>query len=96
MPSVEEQKVDRDARRFSKPLVSEIELYNKEKVAVGRQNKDLYERLKKDTDCSRQTYEMRFGGTLAKQVDYFHEELVRALAQNDPSLLGSDYPGPSV
>lgn len=96
MPSEEEQKVHHDARRFSKLLVSEIELYNKEKVAAGRQNKDLYERLKKNIDRSRQTYEMRFGGTVAKQLDYFHDELVRALAQNDPLRLGSDYPGPSV
>jgi hypothetical protein len=96
MPSEEEQKVHHDARRFSRLLVSEIELYNKEQVAEGRKKKDLYQRLKKDIDRSRQTYEMRYGNTAAKQADYFHEELVRVLAQNDPSLLGSDYPGPSV
>ena len=96
MPGEEEQKVHRAARRFSKLLVSEIELYNKEKVAEGRKNKDLYQRLKKDIDRSRQTYEERFGKTGTQQVDYFHEELVRALARNDPSLLGSDYPGPLV
>jgi hypothetical protein len=94
--SEEEQKVHRDAQRFSRLLVSEIELYNKEKVAEGRKNKDLYQRLKKDIDRSRQTYDKRFGNTVIKQVDYFHEELVRALARNDPSLLGSDYPGPSA
>ena len=94
--SEEEQKVHRDAQRFSRLLVSEIELYNKEKVAEGRKNKDLYQRLKKDIDRSRQTYEKRFGNTVTIQVDYFHEELVRALAGNDYSLLGSDYPGPSV
>jgi hypothetical protein len=94
--SEEGQKVHRDAQRFSKLLVSEIELYNKGKVVEGRKNRDLYQRLKKDIDRSRQTYEKRFGNTVVKPIDYFHEELVRALAENDPSLLGSDYPGPSV
>ncbi len=91
-----DQKVHKDARRFAKLLISEIELYNKTKVADGRKNKDLYVRLKKDIDRSRQTYEKRFVKTLPKQFDYFHDELVRTLAGNEPSLLGSDYPGPSV
>jgi len=90
----EEERVHRDAKRFSKLLVSEIELYNRSSVEEGRRNKDLYQRLKKDIDRSRETYEKRFGCTVAKQVDYFHEELVRTLAQNDPALLGPDYPGP--
>lgn len=94
--SEEEQKGHRDAKRFAKLLVSEIELYNKAKVTDGRKNKDLYKRLKADIDRSRQTYEKRFGKTVGKQYDYFYEELVKTLAGNDSSLLGSDYPGPSV
>ena len=91
-----DQKIHRDAKRFAKLLVSEIELYNKAKVADGRKSKDVYKRLKSDIDRSRQTYEKRFGKTLAKQFDYFHDELVRTLASNDPAVLGSDYPGPSA
>jgi hypothetical protein len=94
--SEEEQKTHRDAKRFAKLLVSEIELYNKAKVAEGRKNSDLYKRLKSDIDRSRQTYEKRFGKTLGKQYDYFHEELVRTLAGSESSLLGSEYPGPTV
>ena len=45
---------------------------------------------------SRQTFEQRFGKAVAKQFDYFHYELVRTLVGNDPSLLGSDYSGPSA
>ncbi len=91
-----EEKVHRDAKRFSRLLVSEIELYNKTKVAEGRKNRDLYSRLKTDIERSRQTYQKRFGNTAARQFDYFHEELVRTLAQGDPSLLGPDYPGPTM
>jgi hypothetical protein len=91
-----EQKTHKDAKRFAKLLISEIELYNKAKVADGRKNKDLYKRLKSDIDRSRQTFEKRFSKSVGKQFDYFHEELVRALAGNDASALGSDYPGPTA
>jgi hypothetical protein len=91
-----EQKLHKDARRFAKLLVSEIELYNKSKVADGRKNGDLYKRLKSDIDRSRQTFEKRFGKSLDKQFDYFHDELVKTLAANDPTVLGPDYPGPSA
>ncbi len=91
-----QKKVHKDARRFAKILVADIELYNKAKLAEGRKNKDLYKRLKLDIDRSRQTFEQRFGKTAGKQFDYFHDELVRTLAGNDASLLGSGYPGPSV
>ena len=91
-----EQKLHKDAKRFAKLLVSEIELYNKGKVADGRQNKDLYARLKADIDRSRQTFDKRFGKVLGKETDHFHEELVRILAANDSSLLGPDYPGPAA
>lgn len=94
--SEEELKIHRDAQRFSKLLVAEIELYNKREVEDGRRNKDLYQRLKKDIDRSRETYEKRFANTVANQVDYLHEELVRRLADDDSALLGSGYPGPSV
>lgn len=91
-----EQKVHEDAKRFAKLLVSEIELYNKMKVADGRKNKDLYLRLKSDIDRSRQTFEKRFAKTLGKEFNYFHDELVRTLAANDSTLLGPEYPGPSA
>ena len=91
-----EQKIHKDARRFAKLLVSEIELYNKAKVADGRKNKDVYKRLKTDIDRSRQTFDKRFGKTLGKEFDYFHDELVRILAASDSTALGPEYPGPSA
>jgi hypothetical protein len=94
--SEDEQKAHRDAKRFAKLLVSEIDLYNKAKAQDGRKNSDLYKRLKSDIDRSRQTYEKRFGKTVGKQYDYFHEELVRILASGDAAVLGPDYPGPTV
>lgn len=94
--SEEEQKFQKDAKRFAKLLVSEIDLYNKSKVADGRKNKDLYKRLKSDIERSRLTFQKRFSKPVGPPVDYFHEELIRSLANNDSSLMGPEYPGPSA
>ena len=94
--SEEEQKYHKDAKRFAKLLVSEIDLYNKTKVADGRKNKDLYKRLKSDIERSRLTFQKRFAKTVGKQFDYFHEEIIRTLANNDASLMGPEYPGSSA
>jgi hypothetical protein len=95
-PVGEEEKAHNDARRFARLLVSEIKLYNEQKVAEGRRGGDLYDRLKEDIDRSRQMYEKRVTPNVAARFDYFYDELVSTLAEGDPSKLGSDCPGPSV
>lgn len=95
-PSQNDEKLHNDARRFARLLVSEIKLYNEQKVAEGRSHKDLYDRLKDDIDRSRQMYDKRVSPMVATKFDYFYDEMVNTLAEGDPSKLGSDYPGPSV
>ena len=92
----EDEKAHNDARRFARLLVSEIKLYNEQKVAEGRRGGDLYYRLKEDIDRSRQMYEKRVTSNVAARFDYFYDELVSTLAEGDPSKLGSDCPGPTV
>ncbi|HYL97857.1 MAG TPA: hypothetical protein VEZ90_02800 [Blastocatellia bacterium] len=94
--NVEEEKQHNDARRFARLLVSEIKLYNEQKVVEGRSNRDLYDRLKEDIDRSRQMYEKRISPNVATKFDYFYDELVNTLAEGDPAKLGSDFPGPTV
>ena len=94
--SGDEEKAHNDARRFARLLVSEIKLYNEQKVGDGRRTGDLYDRLKEDIDRSRQMYEKRVTPSVAAKFDYFYDELVSTLAEGDPSKLGSDCPGPSV
>ena len=79
------------ARRFAKLLVDEIKLYNKDAVEVGRQKSDLYDRLREPIDKSRASYEKRWGKTIT-DVDYFREELVRNLAENNVAVLGNNFP----
>ena len=92
----EEEKLHSDAKRFARLLVSEIKLYNEQRVTDGRRNHDLYTRLKKDIERSREMYERRVSPTVAKRADYFHQELIRILGDNDPTALGSAYPGSRV
>jgi len=93
---LEEEKRHADAKRFARLLVSEIKLYNEHHVIEGRGNRDLYLRLKRDIDRSREMYEKRISPIVSQKIDYFHDEIIRILGDNDPSTLGSDYPGPRV
>ena len=89
----EDQEVHKKAKRFAKLLVDEIKLYNQAKVSEGRQKRDLYDRLKEDIEKSRSTYEKRYGQTPAASGDYFNQEVIRILAENDASVMGGNFPG---
>ncbi|MGD0309603.1 MAG: hypothetical protein ABSC02_09955 [Acidobacteriota bacterium] len=95
-PLTEEEKLHADAKRFARLLASEIKLYNEQRVLEGRANRDLYVRLKRDIDRSRDMYQKRVSPLVSLKVDYFHDEVIRILGDNDPSTLGSEYPGPRV
>jgi hypothetical protein len=88
----ENEELNRKARRFAKLLVDEIKLYHQDKVVQGKQNRDLYTRLKDDIDKSRLSYDKRYSHTSVVTSDYFTEELIRNLADNNPNLLGSSFP----
>jgi hypothetical protein len=86
--TTEDQKLHEDAKRFARLLVSEIKLYNEAQVSAGRENKDLYDRLKDDIERSRRMYLERVPEHIHSTTNYFYEELVRTLANGDPVLLG--------
>ena len=92
----DEKRQHNDARRFARLLVSEIKLYNEEKVAEGRSQGNLYERLREYIDRSREMYDKRVKPGVTAKYDYFHHELVNTLAEGDASKLGTAYPGATV
>jgi len=92
----EERRLHNDARRFARLLVSEIKLYNEQKVVEGRSQNDLYERLREYIERSRAMYDKRVKPEVAQRYDYFHHELVNTLAEGDEAKLGSAYPGATV
>jgi hypothetical protein len=88
----EEDELHKKARRFAKLLVEEIKLYNQPRVEQGRQHKDLYDRLKVDIEKSRSTYDKRYAESAVASSNYFTQELIRILADNDVSLMGDGFP----
>jgi hypothetical protein len=91
-PAGEGDELHKKARRFAKLLVEEIKLYNQPKVEEGRQHKDLYDRLKVDIEKSRSTYDKRYAESAVASANYFTQELIRILADNDVSLMGAGFP----
>jgi hypothetical protein len=94
--SEDERRYHNDARRFARLLVSEIKLYNEQKVRDGREQGNLYERLREEIDRSRQMYDKRVAPNVASRYDYFHHELVNTLAEGNSDKLGGGYPGASA
>jgi hypothetical protein len=92
----DERRSHNDARRFARLLVSEIKLYNEQKVKEGREGSDLYDRLREAIDRSREMYDKRVQPPVASKFDYFHYELVSNLAEGDALKLGGSYPGATV
>lgn len=92
----DERRLHNDARRFARLLVSEIKLYNEQKVKEGREAQDLYERLREAIDRSRDMYDKRVQPPVAAKFDYFHYELVSSLAEGEEGKLGGNYPGATV
>jgi hypothetical protein len=85
-PDEDEQHAE--ARRFAELLVSEIKLYNERAVREGREQGNLYKRLKEEIDLSRQMYEQRIPEAVRAGSDFLQEELVRILADGRPEALG--------
>jgi hypothetical protein len=69
-------------------LVSEIKLYNEAAVRVGRQKRDLLQRLKPEIERARRLYEQRISSNVDSRGALFQQELIQTLADGDPALLG--------
>ena len=78
---------DASARRYARLLVSEIKLYHEPAVVEGRRDRDLATRLGGEIARARVLYEERVPLEVRQRGDYFHDELVRTLANGDATLL---------
>jgi flagellar biosynthesis/type III secretory pathway protein FliH len=88
-PAGDEASVEEDAsaRRYARLLVSEIKLYHEAAVVDGRRDRDLATRLGGEIARARVLYEQRVPPQVRERADYFHDELVRTLANGDATLL---------
>jgi hypothetical protein len=79
------------AKRLARLLVSEIKLYNEQKIVEARKNRNVYDVLKNTIDQSRRHYIERMAPATESMPDYFHQELVNLLCEGDPLKLGPNY-----
>jgi hypothetical protein len=82
------------ARRYAQARIAEMRLSQADAIAAGREQRNLYSRLRTQIDAARESYVHEFGGR--GHTDYLHLEILRALANDDAATLGSEYPGPLV
>ncbi len=91
-----DQEMHLRAQRFARVQVAGMRLFSPELVRQGRAGKNLYGALQKDIDAGREMFRQTFLSATPTMPDYFHLELLRSLADDDPKLLGEKYPGPMV
>ncbi|HTV58081.1 MAG TPA: hypothetical protein VMJ93_04340 [Verrucomicrobiae bacterium] len=89
-----QQDLHRRANRVAKVAMQDIKLLRPQDVRLGREQKDLCQRLRNDLDKARKEYDRRFRAILDHPVDYFHHWMVEILAEGDTEALG-EYPYPS-
>jgi hypothetical protein len=81
------------AQHFARSKVAEMRLYRPDAVKAGRAQGDLYAALQDSIDEARESFRQTFITANPTMVDYFHLELVRTLANDNPAWLGGKYPG---
>ena len=69
-------------------IVDGIETLSERAVKEGREQGNVYKRLKGEIDLSRQMYEQKFPEAARAGADFLREELVRILADGRPEALG--------
>lgn len=89
--SAEEQELHRRANRVAKVSMQDIKMLRPEQVRLGRQHKDICNRLRDDIEKAHREYDRRFKPIMDHPVDYFYRWMVEILADGDAHALG-DYP----
>jgi hypothetical protein len=91
--SAEDQRLHLRAQRFARVRVAEMRLHHAAEVQTGRARRNLYGALVQPIDAARESFRKTYFDPCPSMVDYLHLELVRTLANDDPELLGENYPG---
>ena len=92
--SREDQHLHLAAQRFARVQVAQMRLTSPDAVRSGRAAHNLYAALQPQIDSAREKFREKHITMSPSMVDYLHLELLRSLADDNPSLLGSNYPGP--
>jgi len=69
------------AKRLARTIISDITLYNKEKVLEGLENDNLFEVLKNELDQGRRVYESRVSPEVLKSSNFYDLAIVDIMVQ---------------
>jgi len=78
------------AKRLARLIVSDIIIYNHDKIAEGIKEDTLFDLLKEDIEVGRTYYEKNIDPAVAERTDYFNHALVDILIKgrgNIPSKI---------
>lgn len=78
------------AKRLARLIVSDIIIYNQDKIVEGIKQDTLFDLLKEDIEVGRAYYEKNIDAAVAEQSDYFNHALVDILIKgrgNTPSKI---------
>ncbi|HAG50597.1 MAG: hypothetical protein A2X87_06310 [Deltaproteobacteria bacterium GWC2_42_51] len=67
------------AARLARTILSDIAIYNKEKVKEGLKNDNLFEVLEKELKEGEDLYKSRVDPTLLKKTNFFNKAIVDIL-----------------
>ena len=70
------------ARRFARIIVSDIALYNSERVKEALHKDNFYEMLKEEIEEGRKLYNERVSASVRNNTDYFHDALEAYVKNN--------------
>jgi predicted Zn finger-like uncharacterized protein len=92
MPRVDETDPDavEKAKRFARIIVSDVALYNQEKVVRGIQNGTIYELLKSDILEGRKLYENRVPAAIRRNKDYYNDAFENFIAATKKKISIND------
>lgn len=67
------------AKRLAKAIVSDIALYNKDKILEGIQNDNIFEVLGEELQRGKDMYDAEVGPEIARTTNFFNEAIVDIL-----------------
>ncbi len=74
------------ARRLARLIVSDIIVYNQDKVAEGIREDTLFDLLKEDIEVGRMYYDKNIDPAVAERTNYFDQALVDLLVKGGGNI----------
>ena len=94
--ATEEKRLHLKAHHFARVKTAGLLLNRPLDVRAGRRRKAIYTALHAEIDSLRKQFAIQYFSKSANMVDYLHLELIRTIANDDATILGSEYPGPML